>query len=70
MAKKHKMTTREKLDTSHEVRQWVGLIGGTAATLAILNPEKAKEEAGKAKEGCIKAKDKVIETYEGLKKKF
>ena len=70
MAKKHKMTTREKLDTSHEVRQWVGLVGGTIGTLALLNPEKAKEVAGKVKGGCIKAKDKVVETCKELKEKF
>lgn len=68
--KKHKMTTREKIDASREVRQWTGLVGGTLATLAILNPEKTKEVAEKGKELAIKAKNKVVDTYNGLKEKF
>lgn len=67
---KKKMSTREKIDTSHEVRQWVGLgLTGTMLFTA-LNPEGAKKVAGNIKSGCIKAKNKVVETYNDLKKKF
>lgn len=69
-SKKHKMTTREKLDASHEARQWFGLGLSATALYAALNPEGAKKAFSKGKEFVIKGKDKVVDTYNGLKKKF
>lgn len=57
------MTRRQRIDTSREIRQWIGIVTSALTTVALVKPELLKDAGDKVVDTYHKGKDKIREKY-------